>query len=100
VERDSDGHPDALTMSPAPRLPEGSWLVVSAATNTAFAGPWGVSYSANLTPDTMTGLGQWSLMDFQGTIRSGRHLGRGREVLPPMPIPAYKHFNDADLAVK
>lgn len=84
-------------MPPAPRLPEGPWLVVSAGTNTAFAGPWGVSYSANLTPDTTTGLGQWSLKDFKGTIRSGRHLGRGREVLPPMPIPAYKHFNDADL---
>lgn len=98
MSRMLSGHPDALTMPPAPRLPEGPWLVVSAATNTAFAGPWGVSFSANLTPDTMTGLGQWSLKDFQGTIRSGRHLGRGREVLPPMPIPAYKHFNDADLA--
>lgn len=25
-------------------------------------------------------------------------MGRGREVLPPMPIPAYKNFNDADVA--
>ncbi|MBP8309930.1 MAG: c-type cytochrome [Burkholderiaceae bacterium] len=97
MSRMLSGHPDALTMPPAPRLPEGPWLVVSSATNTAFAGPWGVSYSANLTPDATTGLGQWSLTDFKGTIRSGRHLGRGREVLPPMPIPAYKHFNDADL---
>ncbi|MBK8765778.1 MAG: diheme cytochrome c-553 [Burkholderiaceae bacterium] len=97
MSRMLSGHPDALTLPPAPRLPEGPWLVVSSATNTAFAGPWGVSYSANLTPDAMTGLGQWSLKDFKGTIRSGRHLGRGREVLPPMPIPAYKHFNDADL---
>ena len=24
-------------------------------------------------------------------------MGRGREILPPMPIPMYKNFNDADL---
>ena len=45
-------------------------------------------------PDAQTGLGQWSLKDFRDTIRTGRHLGRGREILPP--IPACKHFNDAD----
>ena len=30
-------------------------------------------------------------------MRLGKHLGVGREILPPMPIPAYKNFNDADL---
>ena len=30
-------------------------------------------------------------------MRTGRHLGVGRPVLPPMPIPAYKNFTDADL---
>ena len=29
-------------------------------TNTAFAGPWGVSFAANLTPDPETGLGKWT----------------------------------------
>jgi hypothetical protein len=24
-------------------------------------------------------------------------MGRGRAVLPPMPIPAYRNFSDADL---
>jgi hypothetical protein len=24
-------------------------------------------------------------------------MGRGRPILPPMPIPMYKHFTDADL---
>jgi len=57
-----------------------------------------VSFTANLTPDRDTGLGAWTLRDFAQTIRTGRHMGRGREVLPPMPIPAYKNFNDADLA--
>ncbi len=92
------GHPQQLEMPPAPPLPEGPWGMVTAATNTAFAGPWGVSFTANLTPDAQTGLGNWTLRDFQQTIRTGRHMGRGREVLPPMPIPAYRNFNDQDLA--
>ena len=91
------GHPDNLKMPPAPTLPEGPWLVVSAATNTAFAGPWGVSFTANLTPDPETGLGKWTARDFKATIRTGRHMGRGRAVLPPMPIQVYKNFTDADL---
>jgi hypothetical protein len=32
------------------------------------------------------------------TIRTGRHMGRGRPVLPPMPIMVYKNFTDEDLA--
>jgi len=35
---------------------------------------------------------------FTDTIRTGRHLGRGREILPPMPIPVYRNFTDEDLA--
>jgi mono/diheme cytochrome c family protein len=92
------GHPETLKMPPAPTLPPASpWLVVSSATNTAHAGPWGVSFTANLTPDPETGLGRWSAKDFKDTIRTGRHMGRGREVLPPMPIAVYNHFTDADL---
>jgi hypothetical protein len=84
-------------MPPVPKLPAGPWLVVVSATNTAWAGPWGVSFTANLTPDGETGLGRWSARQFAETMRSGRHLGVGRVVLPPMPIPAYKNFSDADL---
>ena len=91
------GHPQSLAMPPAPKLPAGPWGVVVSATNTAWAGPWGVSFTANLTPDIETGLGGWSAKQFADTMRTGKHLGAGREVLPPMPIPAYKHFNDADL---
>jgi mono/diheme cytochrome c family protein len=92
------GHPEALQMPPAPALPEGPWLVVSSATNTAWAGPWGVSFSANLTPDAQTGLGGWTQRDFVQTIRTGRHVAKGRPLLPPMPVPAYNNFSDADLA--
>lgn len=97
LSRMLSGHPESLQMPPAPRLPEGPWLVVSSATNTAFSGPWGVSFTANLTPDKETGLGEWTARDFKATIRTGRHMGRGRAILPPMPIPVYNNFTDADL---
>ena len=90
------GHPEALKMPPAPKLPNGPWQVVVSATNTAWAGPWGVTFTANLTPDA-TGLRAWSAKQFADTMRTGKHLGVGRAILPPMPIPAYRNFNDADL---
>jgi len=90
------GHPQTMAMPPAPQ-PQGPWLVSAAATNTAWSGPWGVSFTANLTPDAETGLGRWTLRNFVDTIRSGRHMGRGRQILPPMPIPMYKHMTDEDL---
>ena len=71
--------------------------MTSAATNTAWSGPWGVSFTANLTPDPETGLGKWTQRNFIETIRTGRHMGRGREILPPMPIPVYRNFTDEDL---
>jgi len=91
------GHPQDLEMPPPP-APVGPWTSAFSATNTAWAGPWGVSFTANLTPDPDTGLGRWTLRNFVDTIRSGRHMGRGREILPPMPIPMYKNFTDDDLA--
>jgi mono/diheme cytochrome c family protein len=92
------GHPESLVMPPPPKLPEGPWLVTSSATNTAWAGPWGVSFTANLTPDPETGLGTWTEETFVAAIRSGRHLGRGRPILPPMPWPATRTLTDEDLS--
>ncbi len=97
MSRMLSGHPSSMDLPPPPALPEGPWIALAAATNTAWAGPWGVSYTANLTPDRDTGLGKWTLRNFMDTIRTGRRLGRGRELLPPMPIPMYKNFNDQDL---
>lgn len=97
MSRMLSGHPESMALSPAPVLPEGPWLVTVAATNTAWSGPWGISYTANLTPDPETGLGKWTLRNFKDTLRTGRHMGRGRAILPPMPIPMYKNFIDQDM---
>jgi mono/diheme cytochrome c family protein len=90
------GHPASLAVPPPP-APTGPWVGSVTATFTAWAGPWGVSYAANLTPDKATGLGEWTEQQFVDTIRTGRRQGRGREILPPMPWPAFKNLNDADL---
>lgn len=85
LSRALTGHPEELKMPAAPRLPPGPWAAVMSATNTAWAGPWGVSFSANLTPDKETGLGDWTEDQFIATMRTGKHQGKGRAVLPPMP---------------
>lgn len=97
-DRHLSGHPETMALTPAPQLPPGPWSFTGTGTMTAWSGPWGTSFPANLTPDPETGLGKWTFEMFRDTIRTGRHWGTGREVLPPMPIPAYKHANDADLA--
>jgi len=91
------GHPENMVMPPAPVLPPGPWLWIGAATNTAFAGPWGVSFTANLTPDNETGLGSWTEEMFIATMRTGRHQGKGRPVLPPMPYPMVGALTDSDI---
>lgn len=96
MSRMLSGHPEDADLPPPP-APVGPWTGAASVTNTAWSGPWGVSFTANLTPDPETGLGRWTQRNFTETIRTGRHLGRGRPVLPPMPIPMYKNFTDADL---
>jgi hypothetical protein len=100
-ERDWDrrlsGHPETLDLPAAPKG-EGLWNIQVAATLTAWSGPWGTSFTANLTPDEETGLGKWTVEDFIATMRTGRHLGKGRPILPPMPWDCIATFEDVDLA--
>jgi len=96
MSRMLSGHPENAVLPPAPAA-QGPWVMTASATNTAWAGPWGVSFTANLTPDAETGLGKWTQRNFNETIRTGRHMGRGRPILPPMPILMYKNFTDADM---
>lgn len=97
MSRMLSGHPEAMKMPAPPKLPEGPWLWLGGATNTAFSGPWGVSYAFNLTPDQNTGLGIWTEDMFIRAIRTGRHMGTSRQIMPPMPWPAFRNLNDADL---
>jgi len=97
MSRALTGHPEDLKLPPAPQLPEGPWVMVTSASMTAWSGPWGTSYTANLTPDKETGLGDWTEEMFIKTMRTGLHQGKGRPVLPPMPWPWIGQLNDSDL---
>ena len=97
MSRMLSGHPQDLVMPPPPKLGNGPWVAAFSATNTAWAGPWGVSYTANLTPDPETGLGKWTADTFMQALRTGKHEGVGRPILPPMPYPWFAQATDEDL---
>jgi len=96
MSRMLSGHPEAIVLPPPPPLNE-AWNNVASASNTAFAGPWGISYAINLTPDPDTGIGKWREKDFVQAIKSGKHLGVGRPIQPPMPWQSYRHLPESDL---
>jgi mono/diheme cytochrome c family protein len=65
---------------------------------TVAAGPWGVSYAANITSDG-TGIGNWTENNFITAMRSGKIKGleNGRPMLPPMPWFNFAKLTDEDL---
>jgi hypothetical protein len=95
------GSPADLQLPPisASALKPGNWVLM-APNVTAFVGPWGVSYAANLTPDSTTGLGTWSREMFIKTLRTGKHMGLegGRPIMPPMPWYEFAKMTDEDLS--
>ncbi len=66
---------------------------------TAWVGMFGISYTANLTPDPETGLGSWTPDMFRNAIRSGKHMGveTGRPIMPPMPWDLLRQMTDDDM---
>lgn len=94
------GHPANMPLPPLDDRPTkpGNWMYMSPSI-TAFVGPWGVSYAANLTPDSTTGIGSWTEENFILALRSGKHLGAadGKPILPPMPWFDIGKKTDEDL---
>jgi hypothetical protein len=97
MTRALSGHPQGMAVTaPAPKSEQ--WIGGFIGTLTAWSGPWGVSFSANLTPDPETGrLSGFTEEQFIQTMRTGRHKGQGREILPPMPWPWVGKRTDDDL---
>jgi mono/diheme cytochrome c family protein len=95
------GHPEG-SPSPAWTPADLQQRNAAAAVNpmlTAWAGPWGVSFATNLTPDKATGIGEWSETTFIQAMRTGKHQGQpnGRDILPPMPWFNLKDMKEDDL---
>jgi mono/diheme cytochrome c family protein len=66
---------------------------------TSWVGPWGVSFSANITSDSTTGIGNWSEEQFMTCLRKGKYMGldKARNLLPPMPWQAFGKMTDSEL---
>jgi mono/diheme cytochrome c family protein len=66
---------------------------------TAGAGPWGVSFAANLTPD-QTGIGTWTEEQFKKALTQGKSKGLegARMLLPPMPWFNFTNMKDEDVS--
>ena len=74
-------------------------FILTSTQMTAFSGPFGTSFSSNLTPDKETGLGGWTEEMFIQAMRTGLHQGveGNRKIFPPMPTKHYAQMNDEDL---
>ncbi len=89
---------DGISTPYAP-VPNTPWMIAATLDTTAWSGPWGVSFAANLTPDPNTGLrsGVWTEDLFVKTLRTGKHMGTARDLLPPMPWQGLGKLSDEDL---
>ena len=92
------GHPSQLPDFDVNRKEMESKGLIVTQDLTTWVGPWGVSYTANLTSDT-TGTGTWQESQFIYAIREGKYKGlpNTRPLLPPMPWNMYRNMSDDEL---
>jgi mono/diheme cytochrome c family protein len=73
-------------------LPEGRPYAGGLKMNT----PVGAIYTTNITPDAETGIGRYSLEEFERAVRKG--VARdGHRLYPAMPYPSYARLTDEDV---
>ena len=98
MSRQLSGHPNGAPLPPMDRkaLTPGYWVLTGPDLQT-YVGPWGISYPANLTPDDQTGIGLWTEDIFLATMKTGKHMGEGRPLLPPMNTENIRSLPDSDL---
>ncbi|MGB3124860.1 MAG: cytochrome c [Pseudomonas sp.] len=60
------------------------------------ATPLGAIHATNITPDKKSGIGGYSLADFDRAVRHGVAPG-GRRLYPAMPYPSYVKLSDDDV---
>jgi cytochrome c553 len=91
------GHPANEKNPPLDPTANPGWIYFSPGLTSA-VGPWGTSFSGNLTSDA-TGIGNWSEEQFKRAITKGLYKGLegSRPLLPPMPWEMFKNLNDEDI---
>jgi hypothetical protein len=95
-ERLLSGHPANELVAKFDKKTAENWVLFSPGL-TAIKGPWGISFTANLTPDE-TGIGNWTLDNFKKALREGKAKGLegSRTLLPPMPWQMLANVTDED----
>ena len=63
-----------------------------------WVGPWGVVHARNLTPDSTTGIGTWTIDQIVTALRTG-NTPDGTQLAPIMPWMNYADILDQDDAV-
>jgi mono/diheme cytochrome c family protein len=58
--------------------------------------PFGTVLAANITPDEQTGIGGWTLDQFDAAVRQGRRPD-GKRLYPAMPFPYYAKMSRSDV---
>jgi len=98
MTRRFSGHPEGTPIPPVDTTLLHQWTYLSHDLTMA-VGPWGVTFSANLTPDNETGIGTWQPEMFITAMKTGKHLGvaDGRPILPPMPWQSVARLSEEDL---
>jgi mono/diheme cytochrome c family protein len=93
------GHPAKMPPIDVDRKAMAAKGIILTQDLTEWVGPWGISYTANLTPDE-TGIATWTIDQFKNVIRHGKYHGmmNGRDILPPMPWEMYQHMSDDEIA--
>ena len=92
------GHPSQIPAPDVNRKEMESKGLIVTSDLTAWVGPWGISYAANITSDS-TGIGSWKEDQFILCIREGKWMGvtDGRPLLPPMPWQVIRNMTDDEL---
>ncbi|MDZ7624980.1 MAG: c-type cytochrome [Ignavibacteriaceae bacterium] len=98
MTRRLSGHPAGSVIPPVDTSLIHQWVYFSHDLTTA-VGPWGITFSANLTPDNVTGIGTWQPEMFITAMKTGKHLGvaEGRPIMPPMPWQNMAQLPEEDL---
>lgn len=92
------GHPEKMPAPDVDRKEMESKGLIVTQDLTAWVGPWGISYAANITPDA-TGIGSWQESNFITALREGKFKGMtsARNLLPPMPWQLFKEMSDDEI---
>lgn len=98
-ERLFSGHPgnEKLPDIPEGLIGEGKWFGLYTTGFTAWGGPWGITYAANITPDKETGIGNWTEKNFISVLSLGIHSSLTRKIMPPMPWDEISLLSDRQL---